>query len=103
MNDTIKKLSEEEIHKTTEAREKQLEQQMWSSEAKGWRARILGSGNVIKTLVGWGDRLLWSWFEEDVRHSQEWEKRQKQRREKSQQKPPNASSAAPAPSQHTPE
>lgn len=74
-------MSDEELHKKLEAQER-INEQMWIEKNRPTLGRYtIRWDGLVRWFVGLGDRLLWKWFEEDVKHSQQWEKKMRKKRE----------------------
>lgn len=82
------KLSDEEFHKKLEAQER-LNEQQWIEKTRPTLGKYtIPWDGFVRWFVGLGDRLLWNWFEEDIKHSQQWEKKMREKREKEAQNDP---------------
>lgn len=78
-------MSEEELHKRLEAQEK-ISEQMWIEKNRPMLGRYsIRWDGLVRWFMSLGDRMLWKWFEEDIKHSQQWEKKiQKKRQQENQ-------------------
>lgn len=83
---------DEMLHRALEEKEKQRENEwLETSRPVLFGSKKLKWDGVWKWVMGLGDNLLWKWFEDDVRASQNWErqrKEQKEQKERSAYVPP---------------
>lgn len=78
-------LSDEELHKKTDEQEKLTERE-WIEKNRPTLGRYtIRWDGIVRWFMGLSDRLLWKWFEEDVQHSQQWEKRLREKRKREEE------------------
>ena len=78
-------LSDEELHKKTDEQEKLTERE-WIEKNRPTLGRYtIRWDGIVRWFMGLSDRLLWNWFEEDVQHSQQWEKRLREKRKREEE------------------
>lgn len=78
-------ISDEELHKKLEAQER-INEQKWIEKNRPTLGKYtIPWDGLVRWFVGLGDRLLWSWFEEDIKHSQQWEKKMRYKKQQEEQ------------------
>lgn len=80
---------DDELHKKLEERERTQEKKWIETNRPSIGKYSVRWDGIVRWFMGLNDRLLWKWFEEDVHHSQQWEKRLRQKREQEQKQKDN--------------